>query len=260
MDYNYHTHTYRCHHATGTEREYVERAVANGIKYMGFSEHMPFMFPDGHQSHYRMWVEDVKSYFDILNNLREEFKDKVEIKIGFEMECYPKYFDEMIEKAIEYGAEYLLLGHHYLNNEEGKITSTSKHTNANELNEYTDSIIHGIKSGFFTYVAHPDIFNFIGDDKIYEESARKICKASNKYDVPLEINFVGIRRKRHYPNEKFLKIAGEEQSKIVFGFDAHDKEAAYDGESLIIAEGLLDKYKLNYIGRPEIVPLVKKHK
>ena len=25
---NYHTHTYRCHHASGVERDYIEKAIA----------------------------------------------------------------------------------------------------------------------------------------------------------------------------------------------------------------------------------------
>ena len=29
---NYHTHTWRCRHADGTEREYVERAIEGGLK------------------------------------------------------------------------------------------------------------------------------------------------------------------------------------------------------------------------------------
>ena len=33
MDYNYHTHTHRCHHATGEMEEYIVRAMENGIKY-----------------------------------------------------------------------------------------------------------------------------------------------------------------------------------------------------------------------------------
>ena len=45
MDYNLHTHTYRCSHATGTEREYIEAAISAGIKIMGFSDHIPFKFP-----------------------------------------------------------------------------------------------------------------------------------------------------------------------------------------------------------------------
>lgn len=28
---NYHTHTVRCHHAKGTEREYIEHAIEQGL-------------------------------------------------------------------------------------------------------------------------------------------------------------------------------------------------------------------------------------
>ena len=38
---NYHTHTPRCHHAKGTEREYVENAIRAGIKRFGFADHSP---------------------------------------------------------------------------------------------------------------------------------------------------------------------------------------------------------------------------
>lgn len=38
---NYHTHTWRCNHAVGTEREYVERAIEGGLKILGFSDHTP---------------------------------------------------------------------------------------------------------------------------------------------------------------------------------------------------------------------------
>lgn len=33
---NYHTHTWRCRHADGTEREYVERTIEGGLKILGF--------------------------------------------------------------------------------------------------------------------------------------------------------------------------------------------------------------------------------
>ena len=38
---NYHTHTWRCRHADGTEREYVETAIEAGFKILGFSDHTP---------------------------------------------------------------------------------------------------------------------------------------------------------------------------------------------------------------------------
>lgn len=36
MKTNYHTHTFRCKHASGTDRDYVEAAVANGFSELGF--------------------------------------------------------------------------------------------------------------------------------------------------------------------------------------------------------------------------------
>ena len=37
---NLHAHTFRCQHAYGTEREYVETAIEMGIKEFGFSDHI----------------------------------------------------------------------------------------------------------------------------------------------------------------------------------------------------------------------------
>ena len=47
MTINYHTHTYRCGHAVGNEREYVEKAIELGFSELGFSEHAPMPFPEG---------------------------------------------------------------------------------------------------------------------------------------------------------------------------------------------------------------------
>ena len=38
---NYHTHTVRCNHARGSEREYIETAIARGMQVLGFSDHVP---------------------------------------------------------------------------------------------------------------------------------------------------------------------------------------------------------------------------
>ena len=42
---NYHTHTWRCRHADGTEREYVERAIEGGLKILGFSDAFALSVP-----------------------------------------------------------------------------------------------------------------------------------------------------------------------------------------------------------------------
>ena len=259
MDYNYHTHTFRSHHATGTDEEYIKTAISGGIKYMGFSDHSPFKCEDGYESLHKVYVADANEYTDTISKLREKYKNEIDIKIGFEMEYYPDHFDGMLKTIKEYGAEYLILGQHFLSNEhdEPRIVSTTPTDIAEHLEKYVKLVIEAMETKVFSYVAHPDIFNFIGDTAVYTKEMRKLCIASRELNIPLEINFLGIRDKRHYPIDSFWKIAGEENSPVTFGFDAHTAESAYDGVSLKIAESIVKKHNLNYIGKPDIILLNK---
>jgi len=254
MNYNYHTHTYLCGHASGTPEEYVLRAIENGIEYMGFSDHIPFAHPDGRESGHRVPMAEGYKYVKMLSALREKYKDKIEIKIGFESEYYPKHFDKMLQNAIDFGAEYLILGQHFLYNEEpGTVCSMAIIEEEKHLFEYVQNVLDAMDTGVFTYIAHPDCLYFVGDKKLYCNEMRKICIASREKNIPLEINCLGIRDHRKYPNEAFWKIAGEIHSPVTFGFDAHDVLSAFDGESVPYAKLLVEKYNLNYIGKPEII-------
>ena len=224
---------------------------------MGFSDHAPFVFPDGFESTHRVEFSKIEDYFSSIRALREKYKNEIDIKIGFEMEYYPAYFPAMYDIAYEAGAEYLILGQHYLYNEHPNgVASSYKTENPDILREYVDCVIGGIKTGAFTYVCHPDMIKFIGDEEIYYKEMKKICEVSKEYETPLEINFLGIREGRIYPREIFWQIAGEVGAPVTFGMDAHSKEAAMDTESLKVAGDLVKKYGLKYIGMPKIIPLI----
>ena len=257
MNYNYHTHTKRCGHASGSPEEYVLRAIEGKIKYMGFSDHLPLKFKDGSEGRHRIPFGDAEAYIKEIRNLAEKYMDKIDIIVGFEAEYYPEYFDEFLENARKWGADYLILGAHYLapeNNPEVRHTCLACDSK-DALENYVSSVISAMNTGVFTYVAHPDVFNFTGDDELYKKEMRKICVESKKLNIPLEINFLGIREGRAYPRMLFWELAGEEQCPVTFGFDAHDVRSAYDGESYIKAMEMVEKYKLNYIGKPDIVKL-----
>lgn len=254
MNYNYHTHTFRCRHASGTEKNYIEAALAAGITKIGFSEHVPLRFPDGHESTYRLPLAEAAEYMTVLQTLREEYKGKADILIGFEMEYYPLYFKDTVQYARDLGAQYLILGQHYLYNESRNDTTTYALTdNVADFCEYVNCIIEGMKTGVFTYVAHPDIFSFTGDAALYEREMRRLCEVAKELRVPLEINFLGFREGRRYPADRFWKIAGKVGAPVTFGLDAHDEPSAGDTKSLPRAMELVEKYHLNYIGEPKIV-------
>lgn len=259
MLYNYHTHTYRCGHATGSEEEYVKKGIENGVKNIGFSEHMPLRFSDGSESSFRLPVCDAEDYTKTIKTLGEKYKDKVNIKVGFEMEYYPECFEKMLNDAVSYGAEYLILGQHYLCPENTNPAHTSMATDSLDvLEKYVDLIISAMRKNVYTYVAHPDVLNFTGDVKVYQETMRKICVESRNKNIPLEINFMGIRNDRNYPNDAFWQIVGEEKSPVTFGFDAHDVESAFDKESICKAYKMVKKFDLNYIGAPDLISIAKK--
>ena len=76
---NMHTHTSRCKHATGEDKEYVEHAIQAGFEVLGFSDHTPYLFEDGYVSPIRMDMSQLDDYVDSVQRLREEYKKDITI-------------------------------------------------------------------------------------------------------------------------------------------------------------------------------------
>lgn len=253
MIYNYHTHTVRCRHAKGSDEDYIIRAMEAGIKYLGFSDHAPYIFPDGYENLYRVQMCDGESYVRDLSILREKYKNDIQISIGFEMEYYPQYFEQMLKIARNVGAEYLILGQHFILGEHPDgIGSIGPTDSAEHLRIYVDEVIEGMKTGVFSYVAHPDLVCFTGDEEIYKSEIKRLCNVSKKLDVPLEINLAGVRHNKFYPSERFWEIAGKVGSPVTIGYDAHSSKDFMKKEQLHFASELIKRYKLNYIGMPRL--------
>lgn len=253
MDYNFHTHTTRCRHATGSDEDYVKCAIEAGIKHLGFSDHAPYIFPDGYENGYRVQMCDSQSYVTDLQKLREKYRDQIEISIGFEMEYYPAYFEEMLKIARNVGAEYLILGQHFILSEHPDgIGAGGPTDNPEYLTIYVNEIIDAMKTGAFSYVAHPDFMCFTGDGEFYRREIERLCKAAKDMNIPLEINLAGIRYNKHYPADCFWKIAGEVGAPVTFGIDAHVDTDILKKEQFGIAEDIVKKHNLNYIGKPTL--------
>lgn len=256
MDYNLHTHTTRCRHAEGSDEEYIRCAIEAGIKHLGFSDHAPYIFPDGYENKYRVQMCDGQSYIDDLRALRQKYKDRIEISVGFEMEYYPDYFDEMLKIARNLGAEYLILGQHFILNEHPDGIGAGGPTDSREhLKIYVDEVISAIKTGAFSYVAHPDVMCFTGDDKVYEREITRLAEASRELNIPLEINLAGVRYKKFYPADKFWSIVGKIGSPVTVGYDAHKATDLLNTEQLRIADDIIIRHRLNYIGMPKLIKI-----
>ena len=242
---NYHTHTYRCNHAVGEDREYVETAIRRGLKVLGFSDHVPMAFPDGRESRFRVPLGLLEDYVTSVLALKEEYKQDIDVRLGFEAEYYPDLFESMLTLIAPYPVEYLLLAQHF-NDSSETVYNPSRPGSRGALSTYVDRVVAGMETGKFSCVAHPDLFYFTGPEAAYRAEMGRLCRRARELDMPLEINILGMRTDRCYPCDSFWPLAKAEGCKVVLGCDAHAPKDVADPDQLRRAQ--------SYAARFGIVP------
>ncbi len=247
---NYHTHTYRCHHAAGNETAYIETAIRGGLKTLGFADHTPYDLPRPRP--FRMAPEDLPGYVETLRALAARCRDRIEIRIGVEAEYYPALFPAHLGLLRDSGVEYMILGQHFLGNETDEPYAGRETADERVLERYAAQSAEALHTGLFTCFAHPDLIHFLGSERAYERQMLRLCEAAKATDTPLEINLLGIREGRHYPDERFWAIAGAVGNTVVLGADAHAPEDVCDLASEKKALDLVSRYSLRLT---EAVPL-----
>ena len=228
---NFHTHTELCKHAHGCVQDYVEQAAKENCAALGFSDHCPY--PDDFGDYWpdiRMTVEEAHEYTDQIARARASAP--FAIYQGYECEwdaLYEGWYDELMES---FGAEFLVLGSHWVNHGTDHIYICNVES-PSLLNKYIDQTIEGMKSGKFAYLAHPDLF--MSGQKEWDDQARAcsqaILDAAVDLDLPIEINGLGINRRPRntkrgmrypYPFVEFWEMAAMTNVRVICNSDAHD--------------------------------------
>ncbi|MBP5329193.1 MAG: histidinol-phosphatase [Spirochaetaceae bacterium] len=242
---NYHTHTPRCKHAVGSEREYIERAIDCGFKILGFSDHTPQPYPKDYVSTIRMGMDEIEDYTSTLVALREEYKDKIKILIGYEVEYTHKYFDKLLTELRKFPLDYLIQGQHFAPDEVEGVYMGFKSGDETRLKQYVDLTVEGMRTGLFSYLAHPDLVNFTGDDATYKKHMVRIVETALECDIPLEVNMLGFVEKRNYPCDRFFSMAAQMGAKFVIGCDAHKPQMLNQPEAVSGFMDFLNRYGIN---------------
>ena len=254
MESNFHTHTERCLHAYGKERDYAEYAADIKMKILGFSDHAPF--PDKDYG-LRMQFGELGDYIGEINRLKAEMQGSLTLYSGLEIEYIPKYIDYYKKLYDEYGLDYLILGEHMYASRHGSLRNIYFAETTEDYIDYARNVQEGTASGFFSMIAHPDLM-FLNEfpwDKNCEKACDIILLAAEKYDLPLEFNINGVRKGKRmfpdgmrfpYPHEKFWRQLSGSKQKVMLGCDCHTPEQLNDsavGES----EKICRELRLNII-------------
>ena len=252
---NYHTHTKRCGHAVGNDEDYVLKAIELGIKELGFSDHIPF--PNVIQKGVRMDYEEIDEYIASINALKEKYKDKIKIYVGFEAEYYHEikdYYLSLLQRV-----DYLICGQHFARLENEQVYVGFERNNQAMALDYVTRVVEAIESGLFKYIAHPDLIfrSYTIQDEFREKLMRMICEAAERKHIPLEINLEGMRRKVYmgdpykenfYPFLSFWKIVSEYDIDVIIGADVHEP-SHLDGDYDKYAFEIVKMYNLHLIDK-----------
>lgn len=233
MRTNYHTHTTRCQHATGSDEEFIVSAIKGGYQELGFSDHTPWKYRTDYVSDIRMTPDQLPDYVESLRTLREKYKDRISIRIGLECEYFPDYIHWLKGIVKEYQLDYLIFGNHHFHTDE-KFPYFGHHTDTVDMLElYEESAIEGMESGLFAYMAHPDLFmrSYPKFDRHCKLVSRHICRTAARLGLPLEYNIAywteseSADGEAPIPHPDFWQIAANEGCTAIVGLDAHDNRS-----------------------------------
>ena len=246
QNFNYHSHTYRCMHSDQdmSDEDYIKDYINMGFKKIAITDHCPEKNVIDTRPRVRMSYDQREEYLQSIRKLKEKYKNQIEIKVGYEVEYLPG--EEKNIKELKDETDILVLGQHFIynNDKELRILGKCDYTD-DELVEYARYIEKALELNIPDIIAHPDLYmqrrKIFG--KIEIEVANIICKAAEKYKIPLEINLNNIfqrtfnenrilnnlpleeQRKKlinvQYPRREFWEIASNYNINIIYGIDAH---------------------------------------
>lgn len=230
MRTNYHTHTYRCGHAdTLPEEAWIEAAIGSGFQVLGFSDHTPWPYAGGHPfPGVRMNLSELSSYIDTIRNLQQQYRDQIHIYLGLECEYYPAYAPWL--DSIRGMFDYLILGNHWPISDESGVKHFMYSSTPEEVSYYADYLIDAMQTGWFHYIAHPDMgmTSYTTFDNTCIDASYRICRKAKEMNLPLEYNLYGVEKAAQdgfaglgYPCHAFWEIAKDVGCNAIIGHDAH---------------------------------------
>jgi histidinol-phosphatase (PHP family) len=225
MKVDLHNHTVLCNHATGTVNEYVEAAIACGTQYFGFSDHAPMHY----DPQYRMTFEEMALYEKWVNEARENYQDRIEVLLGYEIDYLPGYMDEAV---LNRPCDYMIGSVHFIDDwgfDNPEFIGRYAGADIDEIyRRYFELIEAMAKCGQFDIAGHLDlmkVFKFLPntDIRILAKDALKAIKRSN---MTVEINVAGYRKPvaEAYPSPSLMEVMSDMDIPITFGSDAHSVE------------------------------------
>jgi histidinol-phosphatase (PHP family) len=253
-----HVHTSFCPHGTKDSiEEYIEKALQLGYTEITFAEHAPlpagFIDPTPLKDS-AMKLEDLDDYFQTIEKAKQQYKGRIKINTGLEVDFIEGYEKQTETFLNEYGHHLndAILSVHFLKNRNGvydcldyspeTFGAMIKHYGsvANVHRRYYQTVLKSIQSDLGVYkpkrIGHITLANKFRlrfpIENIFNEEFTQILERVSEDGYELDYNGAGTAKplcREPYPPDSVINQAITLGIPLVYGSDAHQAKELGQG-------------------------------
>lgn len=208
--------------------ENVLAAIEKGLPWICMTDHVDYDYPVDNLT----FEFDMDEYFDYINELREKYGGRIQIYAGVELGMQPHLKDRYEALIKAYPFDFCLASQHLVNGCDPYYpTAFEGRTDRDVYRAYFEETLENIRSFHsFDSLAHLDYIIRYGKERRryrYSEFADvldEILKTILKYNIALEVNTAGVRKRLGAPNpqlevlRRYRELGG---TLVTIGSDSH---------------------------------------
>lgn len=229
---DYHVHTFRCGHAGGASRDFVLRAIDLGLSEIGFTDHIPLYFlpENARDPKLAMREDQFDDYIREIEELREEFRGRISVRLGLEADYAEGHEDELARWLSRADWDLVLGSVHWVAGNWIDDPSRSPARFAREgterlYDEYYRLLAKAASTGFFDVLTHFDLPKKHGHrpSAPRAEAEEEAIAEARAAGCAVEISSAGLRKPvgEAYPELRLLSRIREAGIPMTFSSDAH---------------------------------------
>lgn len=232
MKFDLHTHHFRCGHADGNIRDYIEAGLAAGLSVIGISDHTPYFGREEDQPFPRiaMGKQAFAGYVEEVQKLKQEYAGRIDVLLGIESDFFPEHLGAYRNTLNQYPFDYVIGSVHSVGEvsifNKNRWKGLSREEKVASKEAYYELIRQSARSGMFQILGHIDAmkgnypaFTDIPAARAIDETLKTIAE----HEVAIEINTSGKTKLSGgwYPDDSILERALHFGVSVTFGSDAH---------------------------------------
>lgn len=174
-----HMHTSFSHDSEAEPREMIEGAIAKGLEVICFTDH--------YDKDYMGWgdesIFDADAYFGTLRPLQEEYRDRIDIRIGVELGMQPRLGDFFTEFTKKYPFDFVIGSLHVVDGDDPALGTVFEGRTDEEV--YRQAFVEMLEdienTPDFDVLGHIDYVVRYGKKRNGRVLLQKICRRDRRY-------------------------------------------------------------------------------